>query len=624
MKNLIMSILIAAFFVLPINTYLAEPPVDLQKDEYTILFEQIGINSQSTNTILNQEKTINNYQPGQYITPVTNKEYIYPFGTKIKSVSVTFSDSIQTQLEKPIPMAPSPKSTIQPDKLDMSSNHPFEINQRASYSYHIYTGLYQGERKTILSIRLQPTTFNSETNVIATYLEAQISIMHDIEENPMLPLHTNSEDLLIIAPSLFHASITPLITHKESIGINTMFLATETIYDTYSGRDQQEQIKYAIKDAIETNGIQYVLLIGGRNGGVLSEQWHVPVRYAHVDDKSNFETSYISDLYYADIYDENGAFDTWDQDGNGVLAEWNDQRKDLLELMPDVIVGRLPCRNEKEVSIMVNKIIDYETNTASSEQFNRMVGIGGDSAPGYIYNEGEEENKLAFDYMNEFTPIHCWASDETLTGVDDVINAIGSGCGFLFFDGHGNPSTWSTHPPDDEETWITGLSNPDMKKLSNEIYPVTVVGGCHNGQFNVSPLNIISDIIHYGIKGYFLQDPFKFYHMEWVPECWAWKLTSLENAGSIATMAYTGLDWFAEGDYDEDGIPDCTQYYSGFANTQFFYNYGVKDLTILGDAFHQTLIDYLLSFPPMDLEHDCKTLQEFTLLGDPTLHIGGV
>jgi len=174
-----------------------------------------------------------------------------------------------------------------------------------------------------------------------------------------------------------------------------------------------------------------------------------------------------------------------------------------------------------EVDIMVDKIITYETSTHGQNWFNKMILVGGDSAPGDEYYEGEEENARALGYMQGFEGVRIWTSDESFTGPDDVINAISAGGGFLFFDGHGNPQTWGTHPPDDEDTWITGLNTNDMPKLQNgDKLPVAVVGGCHNGQFNVSLSNIIQDIMKYGLKGYFFESPYKFYHMEWIPETW--------------------------------------------------------------------------------------------------------
>ena len=301
--------------------------------------------------------------------------------------------------------------------------------------------------------------------------------------------------------------------------------------------------------------------------------WYVPVRYSHLDDGSGYECSFISDLYYADIYDGGGNFSNWDSNDNGVFAEWKGANKDIIDMYPDVCLGRLPCRNTFEVKLMVDKIITYETTTYGEEWFNKIVLVGGDSAPGDAYYEGEEENQAALNYLPGFEGLKLWTSLETFTGVDDVVAGISGGCGFLFFDGHGNPSVFSTHPPNDEETWITGLNNYDMPKLRNgNQLPVTVIGGCHDGQFNVTLLNILKGVMEEGLD-FFKQT---YYHKEWVPECWAWRMARKINGGAIAIMAYTGLDWFATGDGDSDEIPDCTQYLSAFANTNFFKNYGVN------------------------------------------------
>jgi hypothetical protein len=95
----------------------------------------------------------------------------------------------------------------------------------------------------------------------------------------------------------------------------------------------------------------------------------------------------------------------------------------------------------------------------------------------------------------------------------------------------------------------------------------------------------------------------------------------MEEGGSIATLGYTGLDWFGVGDYDNDSIPDCIQQFSGFMNTHFFKNYGQNDIHIIGDVHTQTLIDYIAVHPPMSYVLDCKTVEEFTLLGDPSLQM---
>ncbi|GAH07625.1 unnamed protein product, partial [marine sediment metagenome] len=76
-------------------------------------------------------------------------------------------------------------------------------------------------------------------------------------------IHFSDEyDLVVIAPSEFTVSMQPLIQHKNTHGLTTTLMTTEEIYDEYSGRDEAEQIKYFIKDALETLGVEYVMLVG--------------------------------------------------------------------------------------------------------------------------------------------------------------------------------------------------------------------------------------------------------------------------------------------------------------------------------------------------------------------------
>ncbi|RLF56546.1 MAG: peptidase C25, partial [Thermoplasmata archaeon] len=68
----------------------------------------------------------------------------------------------------------------------------------------------------------------------------------------------------------------------------------------YSGRDDAEKLKYAIKDAVEEYGIEYVLLVGGLSSPIKSDTWLVPVRYDHLSYGDEKKT--LCDLYFADIY----------------------------------------------------------------------------------------------------------------------------------------------------------------------------------------------------------------------------------------------------------------------------------------------------------------------------------
>ena len=171
-------------------------------------------------------------------------------------------------------------------------------------------------------------------------------------------------NLVIIAPDKFISNLQPLAEHKDSYGINTLIKNVEEIYEEYEGRDKAEQIKYFIKDALDKWGIDYVLLVGGRAPAIYGEKWLLPVRYSNIVDNWMIpEMRYISDLYFADIYNEHGEFQCWDTNYNDIFGEWleNESAFDIVDMVPDVYLGRLPCRTTFEVAVMVDKIIRYET-----------------------------------------------------------------------------------------------------------------------------------------------------------------------------------------------------------------------------------------------------------------------
>jgi len=421
--------------------------------------------------------------------------------------------------------------------------------------------------------------------------------------------------LLIITPDNFFTAIKPLLQHKIKYGIPTRVMRLSDVYDQmyWYGRDEAEKIKYFIKFAIEEWGIQYVLLVGGKKGQL--PYWHLPVRYVNMDE--GWEPHYISDLYFADIYDSKGDFSSWDSDNDGEFGEWlikEEAEDEYLDLYPDIAVGRLPCRNKFELKKMVNKIIDYETTTYDRLWFNDMLVIAGDTYPeshnpNWTGYEGEYYAELALENMSGFTPIKLFTSDGTLSGQKDVIKALSMGCGFVYFVGHGNPQLWGNHPPDDS-SFIQGLSVRNMHKLrNNHMYPVCVVSGCHNSQFDVSILNYLNRLA--------------WYRGEATYECWGWRMTRKIGGGSIATIGCTALGYTKE---DKDS-------FKGGLNeieVEFFREYGQNNIDILGDTWVAAVASYLDKYPidwqnseDKDSWIDTKVVQSWALFGDPSLQIGG-
>jgi len=280
-------------------------------------------------------------------------------------------------------------------------------------------------------------------------------------------------------------------------------------------------------------------------------------------------------------------------------------------------VGRWPARNEEEVKIVVEKTIDYEEHAYNSKWAKRAVVAAGDTYPEYPTYEGEVTTSEAMEYLEGYQITKLYTSDGTLTGWRDIVREVNKGCGILYLDGHGNPMSWTTHMPNSTE-WIPDFKVFRMVYLKNKnMYPICVVGGCHNSQFNVSFTNTFK--IYEGINEWYKY----LYKGENSPECWSWWLTRKIGGGSVATIGCTALGYTREDKSSWDGA-------TTWLEPRFFWEYGVNGTDIIGETWGKAITSYLKKYkidwnspPESDSAIDAKTVEEWILFGDPTLPIGG-
>jgi hypothetical protein len=252
-----------------------------------------------------------------------------------------------------------------------------------------------------------------------------------------------------------------------------------------------------------------------------------------------------------------------------------------------------------------------------------MIVAGGDTVPfGDGIWEGEYENAYAAHFMEPlgFEIKSYWASNETLTNTS-LIPGISEGGGFLFVAGHGSPIVWSTHWPENDSGWIDALMNIDMGKLKNRNkLPICVVGGCHNSMFDVAPIRFLKGLLKLRLGFFGWQEGEecfgKFY---WLRRCWSWNLVRQRKGGTIATIGNTGLGWGVGGE-------GSIQTGDGYITTHFFEIYSESEdieNCSLGTVHVKTINDYIKFFHPNKDEIDRKTVEQWVLLGDPSLRIGG-
>jgi len=592
--------------------------------EFTFSEPALDESREYANVYVN-ESDFNSINDGWPVLPVNLTVIEFPFGTEIVNFSYYYSTPEIFTLSKKLSYG-SCSSLTSMDKSIYNKVDPYPSD---FVSYHTGGGLSNGVHKTFLAIRVYPVKYISWDNQLQFVKDVKIKIIYKEPIRPLLE-DNNVYDLLIISPSKYTKLLQPLADHKNNHDIKTRIVSLEEVYEKgWYGRDKEEKIKYFIKDAIENWGIKYVLLVGGMKGQSLS--WDLPARYSHVLIREGTqevpEPSFISDLYYADIYDSEGHFSSWDTNGNDIFAEWDETNKDKMDLYPDVYLGRLPCSNRIDVKTMVKKIINYEKDECDESWFNKMILITGDHWNDADHvNEGELITEEAINLMPGFEPVKLYASESTINS-KTINKALNSGAGFVYFCGHGTFRMWGTHYPPDGTEWTGMYEVKHMNSLKNkEKLPIVVVGGCNNGQFDLSIMkNIKAGLQKYGLR-YFSPNPLKsgtFWKNGLFLKCWAWKLTSKIGGGSIATISNTALGTHAMNDADNNLKNDYTEIYDGWLELRFFQLYGEEHRDILGENYEDAITDYLNRFLGNNDEMDKKMVQEWQLFGDPSLKIGG-
>jgi hypothetical protein len=253
-------------------------------------------------------------------------------------------------------------------------------------------------------------------------------------------------NLLIITPGNFSDELQPLVGHKKQYGIITKIVTLDDVYESVyfpvNGRDDAEKIKYFIKSAKENWNTNYVMLVGGKED--------MPVRFVENVFGRHYNL-FISDLYFADIYNKNGSFCSWDSNQNNIFGEVN---------------ASLVIDEVSELQIVVNKIIDYEENAYQADWFKRIVLFGGDTQPsflefiyplfgrtiGSIAFEGEYTGNKISRILSDFQATKIYASGFCRPNIKmltnkNMNNAINEGAGFVLFSGHGNPDKIWSHLP---------------------------------------------------------------------------------------------------------------------------------------------------------------------------------
>ena len=254
-------------------------------------------------------------------------------------------------------------------------------------------------------------------------------------------------------------------------------------------------------------------------------------------------------------------------------------------------MGRIPCANVKELEIVVNKIITYETQS-NDNWFHKIVLAAQDGSP-EPGSQGEIIADLIAEIMTNFIPVKLYKSMGNLNAIS-INREINNCAGFFICCAHGRHMAFANY----HKLFIKGLHNDN--KL-----PVAVLGGCLNAQLDASLHELLNEF------GLFRIDSFlQFLHINTkkLQSCIAWEFLRHDDGGSIASIGMT-----------RKGTLLGNNLLGGFVvffAIKFFESY--ESSITLSQIYNNAVTSFI-----DDSWKDYVTLQMFILLGDPSLKIGG-
>jgi len=515
------------------------------------------------------------------------------------------------------------------------------------------------------------TLYNNGIHIVRpdiTFTQPSIIMPHKLE-----PF-----DLLIISDKSLTDILQPLKIHKEEKGIKTEIFSWQTLVDKFNkdGIDNPERIKKAIAYYNKNFSVKYVMIVGDID--------NFPSRFCKHYDNYKWGNSWIpTDLYYADLYKEGGAFDNWDGNNNRIFCEMKSTEAnpknglinmDNIDGYADIALGRVPADTAEEVQNYINKVIQYE-NSPMKEWNKKALMI----VPGVLGTSTKEEQNNDIYFVlkdayndNDSTKLKKEVSkiltkanissiklfhgrypnpnDETFYPMTkNIIKYINDGVGIVNFAGHGAYWGWDMGTKISGENRIPFI-NQDINNLSNiDKLPIVVSIACDTGKYyfdkkfvdiNNNEFNVKKDCTTIKNETYCQPSPYSTnniffpqpkdiqpskYNIDSMAENF---LVNRDKTGAIAFIASTEA---AQGGFNSEN-----NLVGSFAVDKEFFNAYVLKLAFrnliggdvkLGDVWKLTNYNYVRGYVDMNIKESIDWhnsiplghLLKYHLFGDPSL-----
>jgi len=231
----------------------------------------------------------------------------------------------------------------------------------------------------------------------------------------------NDANYIILTPQKFIPAVKPLIDHYNGLGIHTMIVSPEAIYDTFNG-------------GLVHPGAVHTFL------NYAFHYWNTPPAYVVLVGDSNID--YL-DYFQTGKQNEVPAYLTY-MEGVGLTP--NDHYYTCVDgndLYPDMIIGRLPGNNISDIEKMVFKRLSYDKSFNTARQRNLFIS---DNHEDNIFSKICQN---AMKYLShKMEQVHLPLTDPEHINIltEQMFDYLNQGVLITTYMGHGSIDNWAGEP----------------------------------------------------------------------------------------------------------------------------------------------------------------------------------
>ena len=365
------------------------------------------------------------------------------------------------------------RSDIEVYKKGLSKIVNFGLEAQTSGNHPRFKIVFQDE---ILSDEVEYIAMTSDLKLKPVLIEPDEPFD---PQNPSLSLKdpSNSADYLIITHPKFYKRAQNYADYRRQQGLNVVMVNVDDIYDEFnygikSPLAIQSFLKYAFYNWDRTHRLKYVLLLGDAN-------------FNYKSHSSTFE-DFVPTFFF-----QTKKFGAVASDFPYSLIAGDDY-------IPDLFVGRIPVMTNGDISIILDKLQEYEQNPIIGPWRNQALFVSGNDRStyefsSYVYNAFKIPKRPAFRTQNQrvinmLLPKQYTAFklntvkddsvqyDPNFGGTTDLIDYFDNGVNFMNFLGHGGGAIWAD---------VQLLNLRDIDRLNNKgKYPFVASMTCFTGAFD--------------------------------------------------------------------------------------------------------------------------------------------